>query len=124
MRTKFDDALAQYEGVRPLANRIRNQAGFHYPYKSGQRAVAKALREQADHEAEVRGTKLRDSRLLFADDVVAQLLITAQGGNREAVEKAATDFANAVAAFARFAHFAIESYLMQHKDALKRESEE
>jgi hypothetical protein len=124
MRAKFDDALEHYEGVRALANRIRNQAGFHYPYKSGQRAVARALREQADHEGATRGTKLRDSRLLFADDVVTQLLINAQGETREAVEKAASDFGHAVAAFARFAHFAIESYLLQHKDALRRESEE
>ena len=69
-------------------------------------------------------TTAEDSRLLFADDVVAQLLITAQGGKREAVEKAASYFGHAVAAFARFAHFAIESYLTQHKEALKRESEE
>jgi hypothetical protein len=124
MRAKLDEAMTRYEGVRAAANRIRNQAAFHYAYKSDQRAVARALGQLADHEGVVRGTKLRDSRMLFADEVVAQLLMNAQGGTDEAVEKLASDFADAVAAFARFAQFAVESHLLRHQAALHREPEE
>jgi len=124
LRTSFDEALSRYDAVRPLANRIRNQAAFHYPYKTGRRAVARALRDLADDEGGMRGTKLRDSRQLYADDVVGRLLINASGGTLETYAEAAADFGDAVASFARFAHAAVEAYFLRHRDALRREEDD
>jgi hypothetical protein len=83
--------------------------------------LSRALEQLADHEGVISGAKLGDSRLLFADDVLTQLLINATGGTEEAVEKVMTAFGEAVAAFARFAHVATESYLLRHEGALRRE---
>ncbi len=120
---RFDEALSRYDAVRPVANRIRNQAAFHYPDKSGRRAVARALRDLADDEGAMRGTTLRDSRQLYADDVLGRLLINASGGTLDTYAKAATDFGDAVASFARFAHAAVEAYFIRHRDALRREED-
>jgi hypothetical protein len=121
VQAKVDDVLSRYDSLRAVANRIRNQAAFHYPYESGQQAMARALRELVDHEGAIRGTKLGDSRQVFADDVINQLLVNACGGTREAYERACTDFADAIASFGRFAHVAIEAYLLRHRAALRKQ---
>jgi hypothetical protein len=36
------------------------------------------------------------------------------------MKKAAVDFGEAVASFARFAHLTLESYFLRHPDALRR----
>jgi hypothetical protein len=121
LRTRFDEVLSGYEAVKRLANRIRNEAAFHYPYKRGQKAVARALRELSDDEGTMRGAKLRDSRQEYADEVVARLIMNASGGSDESMKEAAQAFGQAVAAFGRFAHLALESYFLQRAQALRRE---
>jgi hypothetical protein len=59
---RYEDVLARYEGLRGITNRFRDEAAFHYPYKSGEVAVANALSELSDEEGAVGGvasTKIR-----------------------------------------------------------------
>jgi hypothetical protein len=121
IKEAFDDVLTRYESVRQFTNDIRNQAAFHYPYESGQRAVARALRDLADSQGEFGGTasnKVKDGRLFFADEVAAKLVVNAAGGTKTATEAAMSAVADAVAAFARFANAALDAYFIRYKDAL------
>ncbi len=76
--------LQRYESLKRLTNRVRNEAAFHYAYKSGRRALSRALRELATAEGAVGGaasTKIKDSRQLYADDLAGQLVLNAAGGS-------------------------------------------
>jgi hypothetical protein len=124
IKEMFDDVLVRYDNVRHLTNRIRNEAAFHYPYRSGHRAVARALTNLADEEGTFGGeasTKIKDSRQFYADALAARLVMNAMGGTERAYEEAATELGEAVAAFGRFANAALDAYFVRHKDALRPE---
>lgn len=121
LKAKCSDVLKRYAEIRTLANRVRNQAAFHYPYKTGQKAVARALKELADEQGSMGGTgstKIKDSRQFYADEVVATLVLNAAGGSEDSYKEAATSFGEAVAAFGRFANVALDAFFMHHQSAL------
>jgi hypothetical protein len=77
------DCYAKHERV---IERIRSEAGFHYPelkIRKGQRrkrTMQKALEALNDHCGEIAGETIGDARLLFADDVVSALVGRALSG--------------------------------------------
>jgi hypothetical protein len=92
LKPMFDEALTRYDTVRQVAQRIRNEAGFHYPYESGRRALTDVLLELADEQrvvGEAGPTRIRDSRQLYANDVIAALVFKAAGGTEETYTEAA-----------------------------------
>jgi hypothetical protein len=118
---EFDDVLSRYDVVRRAANRIRDEATFHYPYKSGQRAVVRALRQLADQE-EFFGSygpssTIRHSRQLYADQVIATLVMNACGGTLEAHREASDQLQDAIGAFGRFANAVLDAYFVRHSRA-------
>lgn len=115
--------LKHYQALKRLTNRVRNEAAFHYAYKSGQRALARALRELAAAEGAVGGTastKIKDSRQLYADDLASQLVLNAAGGSPESYAEAMATLGQGVAAFADFANHALDAYFMSHHGALRQ----
>lgn len=64
---------------------------------------------------------MRDSRQFYADDVAARLVFNASGGSVAAYSEAVGALAEAVAAFARFANAALDTFFMQHHEALQRQ---
>lgn len=119
---RYEDVLQRYDDIRGITNRFRDEAAFHYPYRKGRRAVARALRELPDEEGAVGGvvsTKVRDSRQFYADDVVAHLVWNAAGGTKKDFEAATTALSEAVTAFGRFANVALDLFFTQHQDAMR-----
>jgi hypothetical protein len=119
---KFDDVLMRYEALRGALNRIRDEATFHYPYKSGARAVARALRQLADQDEYIGSsgpTDPRGTRLLYADQVSAALFINACGGTLEAYEGALAAQSDAFDAFRGFADAALDAYVARRGQVLQ-----
>jgi hypothetical protein len=117
-----DNTLRRYESLKRLTNRVRNEAAFHYAYKSGQRALARALRELASTEGAVGGaasTKIKDSRQLYADDIASQLVLNAAGGSLESYREAMAELGEGVATFASFANHALDAYFARHQRTLQ-----
>jgi hypothetical protein len=122
VKARHDDALVRYESLKRLTNRVRNEAAFHYAYKSGQRAVARALRDLATTDGAMGGTasdKIKDSRQLYADDLAGQLVVHAAGGSLKAYADAMARLGEGVAALGKFANGALDAYFMRHQAALK-----
>jgi hypothetical protein len=65
-------------------------------------------------------TKIRESRQLYADDVLSALLTNAGGGTEDSYSRSVAATGEAVAAFWRFANAALDAYFFQHRDALTR----
>jgi hypothetical protein len=125
LQNAYDDVLSRYHELRPLANRIRNQAAFHYPYKEGRKAMIRALRDLVDTEGTMGGVasnKMRDSRQFYADELVAMLVWKASGGSEESYKAAAATLGEAVASFGRFANAALDAFFYRHPDALRRQA--
>ncbi len=123
LQRAYDDVLARYRELRPLTNRIRNQAAFHYPYKEGRKAMSRALGELVDEQGAVGGevsNKIKDSRQSYADELAAMLVWKAAGGSEDAYKRAAAALGEAVAVFARFANAALDAFFFQHRNALHR----
>jgi hypothetical protein len=113
LRRLHDELLERYEEIRKVLNRIRNEAAFHYPYKSGKRAVSKALGQLTDESTTmgaVGSTRMKDMRLNFADDVIVHMVVNATGGTEDAYAAAAKSLGEGVALFARFANHALDAY--------------
>jgi hypothetical protein len=109
--------LEIYERLEEPIERIRNQAGFHYPeMRAGRRRrspVQRALDELAQEVASVEvgpTHTVRGSRMLFADDVAGQLVLQASGG-LEALGEVHRDVEAAIGSFVRFAHLVIDEFL-------------
>jgi hypothetical protein len=124
LQTRFGNVLQHYDGLRAVTNRVRNEAAFHYPYRSGQEAVARALRELAGEEGAFGGTastKIKDSRQFYADDVAVKLVLNASGGNEQSYGEVAEALGEGVAAFGRFANAALDAFFWKHQDALHQQ---
>jgi hypothetical protein len=122
LKASFENVLSVYDGVKGLVHRIRSEAGFHYPYKSGEKAVGRALRELADHQM-VMGdhgptSKIRDSRQLYADAVVITLVENASTGPDTGLADAVSAFEEAIAAFGLFANDALDAFFWQRREFL------
>jgi hypothetical protein len=63
--------------------------------------------------------QIRDNRQIYADEVVAALVLDAGGGTPQAYAETAEKLAGAVAAFGRFANAALDAYHVRHRSALE-----
>lgn len=83
----YTDCVARYEAHTTVIERIRNEAGFHYPElkivssQHRKRPVQKVLAALADQPGQVEGETFGDARLLFADDVSAGLVLRGHGSD-------------------------------------------
>jgi hypothetical protein len=81
------ECLARYSEHETVIERIRNEAGFHYPelrLMPGQRRrrpMQKILAALGDQGGSVIGETIGDGRFVFADDVVSSLIVRAHGGD-------------------------------------------
>lgn len=123
VKAAHDETLRRYDELRGLANRVRNETVFHYPYDSGQRALAKAITDLEDEKGTMGAygsTKVRDMRLGFADDAIARMIFNAAGGDEDAFAAAASSLGEAVAEFGRFANQALDAFFADRLDVVKR----
>jgi hypothetical protein len=78
VRSAYDDARASYAANRAIANRLRNEAIFHYPDQRGIEAMRRAFRDLVqDGRGGVTSSsgKIRDARLHYADEVMAAMTL-------------------------------------------------
>jgi hypothetical protein len=79
VRSAYDDARASYAANRAIANRLRNEAIFHYPDQRGIEAMRRALRDPVVQDGRGGVTsssgKIRDARLHYADEVMAAMTL-------------------------------------------------
>jgi hypothetical protein len=84
LQQAYKAALDEYEGTRRVAKHVRNEAAFHYPSTKGVRAMRRALRdpELTNTRGGVtsRSGKVRDTRMHYADEVMAKMVMNAAGG--------------------------------------------
>jgi molybdenum-dependent DNA-binding transcriptional regulator ModE len=119
VREAYEQTLAKYDSNRAVANRLRNQAIFHYPNREGVEAMQRALRDPAVQEARGGVTsasgKVRDTRLHYADEVMAKMVMNACGGGEEETGAALDALAQAVQSFMRFANAAQDEFLVRKR---------
>lgn len=110
----YVEALALFDENRALAARIRNEASFHYPYASGRDAMLQALNDLEDERSSIqRGITLRESRLDFADEIIAKMVETASGGDGDSLARSQQALGQAVAALIRFTNGALDGFLVE-----------
>lgn len=86
VRKHHADCLALYAEHETVIERIRNQAGFHYPEllatpgQRRRRPMQQVLAALERERGSVVGETLGDGRFLFADDVASSLVLHAHGG--------------------------------------------
>jgi hypothetical protein len=79
------DALRMFKARKAELHAIRSHV-FHYPELKSQpnqkkpRLMQRVLKAHADTETVAAGGRVRDSRMLFADDLAAELLAVNSGG--------------------------------------------
>jgi len=108
LRAAYEETLALYDGIRAIANRLRNEAIFHYPDRRGVRAMRSALLDSELQDALGGITsstgKVRDMRNHFADEVMAMMVIKAGGGTADSTSEVFAALRDGVTAFMRFAN--------------------
>jgi hypothetical protein len=104
----YRETLAIYDGNRAVANRLRNEAIFHYPDKGGVDAMRDALRERELQDAlggiSSSTGKIRDMRAHYADEVMAMMVMKQGGGTVEGAVAVFEAMRDGVTAFIRFAN--------------------
>lgn len=125
VREHHRKCLECYAKNETVIERLRNEAGFHYPeleIKEGQRrkrTMQKVLDALSDNFGEIVGTTIGDARLLFADDVVSMLVGRALTGeitpgdigDREVLAEVSIEIEEGIAAFVQFVNGVLERYL-------------
>jgi hypothetical protein len=123
----LDDCVARYEAHSSTIERIRNEAGFHYPRlkvepgRRRKRPMQKILEALADEHGRVEGKTFGDARLLFADDVASGLVLLAHGTDEmldapheeqmRALGPVHLEIEEGIASFVTFANDALQIYL-------------
>jgi hypothetical protein len=120
-REKLADCLAIFNEYRGRLFDVRNKATFHYPGlrptdPQAARPVRDSLLSLRESRGVIRAGRLRDSRALFADEVVAATFLRLLGGN-DAVIAFAERVAEGVTAFIHFANLSLDEYLTRRRDA-------
>lgn len=81
------ECLARYTEHETVIERIRNEAGFHYPElrpapnQRRRRPMQKVLAALEERQGSVVGETIGDGRFLFADEIVGGLIVRAHGGD-------------------------------------------
>jgi hypothetical protein len=114
-RDKHAECLTIFDEYRGRLFDVRNKATFHYPElrpmdPHAARPVRDSLLSFRESRGVIRAGRLRDSRALFADEVLAATFLRLLGGE-EGVIAFAERVADGVTAFIRFANLALDEYL-------------
>ncbi len=117
LQEAYRDTLVTYDANRAIANRLRNEAIFHYPDKSGVKAMRKALRnpELQDAPGGVTSSsgKVRDMRLHYADEVIAKMVMNAGGGSTESAGDVFAALSGGVSVFMQFANAVQDEFFVR-----------
>lgn len=113
---RYETCLERYREQQTPTQRLRNQAAFHYarlqPTRQN-RPMKKVLEGLAGETGQIdkgeRGT-IRESRLLFADDIMSRFFVEATGGE-DVLEQVHRDIEAAITAFMRFTNAALDEWL-------------
>jgi hypothetical protein len=111
----YRHCIDAYRRLESTIERVRNEASFHYPtlnVSRKRRPVQKALKALANERGIVdmgpHGV-IRGSRMLFADDVAALLVVRASEGWTN-LHDAHPEIANGITSFMRFTNPAIDEF--------------
>jgi hypothetical protein len=113
-RALHDAALEIHAEVEAASSRIRNETTFHYPSAQTRRVLTTVLEELADEAGSVESEsgKVRDSRAVFADEVVARLFYRAIGGDDDA-ERITARLAEGEKNLMQFINHALDEFFAQ-----------
>jgi hypothetical protein len=123
-QARYAIVLDTYKRRKRALGNIRNGT-FHYPslmeWRSPQtirqkRDLNGVLRASAREQAAIRAGRLRESRLLFADELTAKLLVRKTGGipNYRSLQG---DVRAGIQEFMRFMNEAVEEHLLRAREA-------
>lgn len=122
VRALHEEALAIYAVVRKPSNRIRSETIFHYPNDSTTKLLAAVLTDLGQETGTIDGGesgKLKDARLLFADDVVRRLFFKAAGDDKDKADATLIEIADGVTALIRFINNAADIYFYERLTGVK-----
>lgn len=117
----FETCLTHHRERATPTLRLRNQAAFHYPTLSPDRAnrpMKKVLESLSGETGQIdRGGSdtVRGSRLLFADDVVSRFFVQASGGE-DALATVHPDIEAGITAFMRFTNAALDEWFFRAQE--------
>jgi hypothetical protein len=121
-RDSYAKVLAVFRQDKAHISNLRNSV-FHYPSMMNSqrpgvlltaRALPKVLRSAAHHESHVRLGRLKDARLVFADELTARLAIRSVGTVRN-LEKLQFAVQEGVQDFMRFMNPALEEHMIRRQ---------
>jgi hypothetical protein len=121
VRKNYESALAAFEARQAELHGIRSHV-FHYPElrvvsgKKKKRLMQRVLAAHADSTTLVKLGKVKDARLLFADDIAAEVFQVMTGGD-EKFEEVHGEISSATTPLTRFMNAAIEEYLVRRGKA-------
>lgn len=122
LQEDYESTLTLYDANRGLAKRLRNQAIFHYPDKRGIVAMRRALRDPIIKESRSgvtsRSGSLRESRLHYADEVMAKMVVDTGGETFATIERVFGELAAGVTAFMRFANAVQDEFFLRRGDSV------
>lgn len=111
----YNTCLGLFKDHKVATLRLRNQAAFHYPaLKPGRtnRPLKNVLEQLAGEQAQFdigETGKIRDARMLFADDIASGFFVQASGGE-EALEGVHRDISAGISAFMSFTNAALDQW--------------
>ncbi len=119
-QAKYDACLTFFSECRDKLFRVRNKATFHYPKlrpanPDDDRPIREALSAMRDDRGVIRSGPIRDSRALFADDVVVTIFARAVGG-LDALPSFAAQVGDGTTAFIRFVNLALDEHLVRARE--------
>ena len=117
LRDAYETCLRTYDEHRRIAKHVRNEAAFHYPSAKGVKAMRRALQDEELQNATGGVTsktgKIRDTRIHYADEVMATMLMNALGATEAEVERSYAALGDAIAAFMQFANQAQDEFFLR-----------
>jgi hypothetical protein len=121
-QNRYADCLERYRSRKGQLERLRSEAAFHYPElrperrKRPMKAVLDCLAGEVGRIDKGESGKVRDSRLLYADDISSRVFISASGGE-EALEAVHRDIEAGITAFMRFTNAALDEWFALRAEA-------
>jgi hypothetical protein len=125
VREQHRKVLECYDRHEKVIERIRNEAGFHYPklkIKKGQRrkrTIQAVLEALGANSGEIVGEMIGDARFLFADDIASALVGRALTGrltpsdreDLEVLRQVSTEIEEGIGAFVQFVSGVLARYI-------------
>jgi hypothetical protein len=111
----YEECLASFHAQQTALNRVRSQAAFHYPRLQPGRtnrpmkAVLEELLPGVGLVDKGETGRVRDSRLLFADDIASAFFVKASGG-MDRLEEVHTTIQSGIESFMQFTNVALDEW--------------